>query len=60
MFEQHPCAKTSQHEIARFIEEATSGTKIETEIRVVDGHGHIQDIPLDLDNYPTTFTREEV
>jgi hypothetical protein len=60
MFERHPCTKTSLHEIARFIEDATSGAKIETEMRIVDGHGRIQDMPLELEKYSTTFTREEV
>jgi hypothetical protein len=60
MFEQHPCTKTSLHEVARFIEDATSGAKIETEMRIVDGRGRIQDTPLELDEYPTTFSRQEV
>jgi hypothetical protein len=60
MFERHPCAQTSLHEIARFIEDATSGAKIKTEMRIVDGHGRMQDTPLEVEKYPTTFTREEV
>jgi len=60
MFAQHPCTFTSFYELRKFIIEATSGAKIQSEMRIVDGYGRIQEEPLDLDKYPTTITKEQV
>jgi len=60
MFPHHPCTLASFYELRKFIYEATSGAQIESEMRIVDGQGRIQEDPLDLDKYPITITKEEV
>jgi hypothetical protein len=60
IFEKHPSTHTVYLEYARFIKEVTNGKIIETEMRIVNGKGMIQDGPLDLKQYPVTFTKEEV
>ena len=60
IFDKHPCTRTCFREYAKFIDDVTSGNIIETQMNIFNGKGIIQDEPLDLEQYPITFTREEV
>ena len=60
IFEKHPSTYTVFREYARFIKEVTGGKIIETEMKIVDGKGIIQEDPLDLEQYPVLFTKDEV
>ena len=60
IFQKHPSTHTSFREYAKFITDVTSGKTIETQMNIVNGKGVIEEYPLDLEQYPTAYTREEV
>ena len=60
MFPKHPSTNTCYKEWARFINEVTSGEKIETALQMVNGKGIIENTPLDLERYHVGFTKEQV
>jgi hypothetical protein len=60
LFPKHPSTHTSFREYAKFIKEVTSGQPIETQMSIVNGKGVIEEQPLNLEQYPTSYTKEEV
>lgn len=59
VFEKHPSARTSFREFTNFVQEVTSGKIIDTQMNAVNGKGIFEDEPLDLDQYPITFTKKK-
>jgi len=60
LFEGHPCSRTAFNEIAKFIRMATSQKRMDTQFQFVQGNGIIQETPLKLDVFPTTYSKSEV
>ena len=60
LFESHPSSKTCYSELAKFITAVSTGQKLETRMEVVNGKGIIEPQPLELEKFPTTYTKEEV
>ena len=60
LFEEHPCSITCFKEISRFIHAATGGEIMETRLQFVNGKGVVQERPLPVESFPTTYTKMEV
>jgi hypothetical protein len=60
MFPKHVASQASFKQFAKFIGEVTDGKSIQTEMRIVNGKGVLQEGTFDLEKYPVQFTREEV
>ena len=60
VFQKHPSTHASFREYAKFITEVTSGKPIETQMSFVNGKGVIEERSLNLEEYPTSYTKDEV
>lgn len=60
VFEKHPSTETCYNELAKFITSVTHGEKVETRMQVVNGKGKLVEKPLDFNEYPIDFSKEEV
>ena len=60
VFENHPSSKTCYSEVAKFIRAVSSGQKLETRMETVNGRGFIELQPLEMEKFPTTYTKAEV
>jgi acetyl esterase/lipase len=60
IFQKHPSTHTSFREYAKFITEVTSGKPIESQMSIVNGKGVIEEQPLNLEQYPTSYSKKEV
>ena len=60
IFQKHPCTRKSFQEFARFIKEVTNGEVIQTDMKIINGKGIMEEKQLNLEQYPVTFTKEEV
>lgn len=59
LFEKHPCTIKCYEELAKFIENVTTGEKVDTCMEIVNGKGVITG-PIRLENYPVAFSESEV
>ena len=60
IFQKHVSAVTVFREYGLFIRDVTKGRRIGTEMRNVSGKGIIEETPLDLEQYPVLFSKQEV
>jgi len=59
LFENHPCTIKCYEELAKFIENVTTGKKIDSCLEIVSGKGVIVG-PLDVEKYPVAFSKSQV
>ena len=60
IFEKHPSTETCYNELGKFAKAVTSGQEIKSKLEVVNGKGVIEPQPLNLENYPISFSKAEV
>ena len=59
IFEKHPSTERCYMELGNFTKAVTSGKDIETSMEIINGKGEIEG-PLNIENYPITFSKSEV
>jgi hypothetical protein len=60
IFEKHPSTETCYRELGKFAMAVTTGQNLETRMEIVNGKGKIEQQPLNLQDYPISFSKSEV